>query len=94
MFTYLNPALHSTIRLAVISLLVREESQEFNQIVQKTHASAGNLSTQLQKLQKLNYIEITKQFRDNYPLTICKITSKGKDAYFEYAEALKSYILW
>ena len=92
MFAALNPVLHSKIRLAIVSLLVKEDSQEFNQILIKTNASAGNLSVQLQKLQKLGYIEITKQFRDNYPLTICKITLKGTEAYFEYAEALKSYI--
>jgi DNA-binding PadR family transcriptional regulator len=64
---------------------------EFTFIKEKTNASAGNLSVQISKLKEAGYIEVTKQFRDNYPLTICKITAKGLEAFENYVKALQSY---
>jgi hypothetical protein len=43
-------------------------------------------------LKEVEYIEVTKQFRDNYPLTICKITATGIAAFEEYVKALQAYI--
>jgi hypothetical protein len=47
---------------------------------------------QLNKLKEAGYIEVTKQFKDNYPLTLCKISKKGIDAFEEYVNALQSYM--
>jgi hypothetical protein len=47
---------------------------------------------QLNKLKEVGYIDVTKQFKDNYPLTLCKITKKGIDAFEEYVKALQSYM--
>ena len=49
-FTPLDPLLHSQLRLAVMSLLIGVESAEFTFIKEKTGATAGNLSVQLDKL--------------------------------------------
>ena len=92
MFKELDPILHSQLRLAVISLLISVKEAEFTFIKEKTNATAGNLSVQLNKLKDAGYIEIAKQFRDNYPLTICKITRKGVDAFEAYVNALQSYM--
>jgi hypothetical protein len=79
-------------RLAVMSLLIGVKEAEFIFIKEKTGATAGNLSVQIQKLKEVEYIEVTKQFRDNYPLTICKITATGIAAFEEYVKALQAYI--
>ena len=92
MFKELDPILHSQLRLAVMSLLIGVKEAEFIFIKEKTGATAGNLSVQIQKLKEVEYIEVTKQFRDNYPLTICKITTKGITAFEEYVKALQGYI--
>ena len=92
MFKELDPILHSQLRLAVMSLLIGVKEAEFIFIKEKTGATAGNLSVQVQKLKEAEYIEVTKQFRDNYPLTICKITKKGITAFEEYVKALQGYI--
>ena len=47
----------------------------------KNPATAGNLSVQIQKLKEAGYIDVTKLFKDNYPQTLCKITTKGKQAF-------------
>lgn len=92
MFKELDPILHSQLRLAVVSLLISVKEAEFIFLKEKTNATAGNLSVQIQKLKDAGYIKVVKQFKDNYPQTICKITSKGIDAFEQYVKALNEYI--
>jgi DNA-binding MarR family transcriptional regulator len=81
MFKDLDPLLHSQLRLAVMSLLVSVEEAEFTYIKEKTGATAGNLSVQIDKLKQAGYIEVNKSFKNNYPLTVCKVTKKGMAAF-------------
>ncbi|MCF8254599.1 MAG: transcriptional regulator [Bacteroidia bacterium] len=92
MFKELDPILHSQLRLAVISLLISVKEAEFNYLKEKTKASSGNLSVQLQKLKEAGYIEIEKSFKDNFPLTTCKISNAGIEAFENYVKNLKQYI--
>jgi DNA-binding transcriptional ArsR family regulator len=92
MFNDLNPILHSQLRLAVMSLLISVKEAEFTFIREKTNATAGNLSVQIQKLKDAGYIDVIKQFKDNYPQTICKITKQGIKAFEEYVTSLQSYL--
>lgn len=92
MFKDLDPILHSQLRLAIMSLLISVKEAEFNYLKEKTNASAGNLSVQIQKLKDAGYIEVTKQFKDNYPLTLCKVTKSGLAAFEKYVKSLQDYI--
>jgi DNA-binding transcriptional ArsR family regulator len=91
-FKDLDPILHSQLRLAVMSLLISVKEAEFTFLKEKTNATAGNLSVQVQKLKEAGYIEVTKQFKDNYPQTTCKITQKGVEAFELYVKTLQEYI--
>ena len=91
MFKDLDPILHSQLRLAVMSLLISVKEADFTFIREKTAATAGNLSVQIQKLKEAGYIDVTKQFKDNYPLTVCKITKQGIKAFEIYVGNLQSY---
>lgn len=93
MFKDLDPILHSQLRLAVVSLLVSVKEAEFTFIKEKTNATAGNLSVQIQKLKDAGYIEVIKQFKDNYPQTMCRITRPGLKAFEQYVAALKTYLM-
>jgi len=75
-----------------MSLLISVKEAEFTFIKEKTNATAGNLSVQVQKLKEAGYIEVTKQFVDNYPQTTCKITSEGVRAFEAYVKALQAYL--
>ncbi|MBK6836873.1 MAG: transcriptional regulator [Bacteroidetes bacterium] len=92
MFKDLDPLLHSQLRLAIMSLLISVKEAEFAYLKEKTGASAGNLSVQITKLSEADYISVAKSFRDNYPLTTCKITPKGIQAFEKYVESIKSYL--
>jgi DNA-binding transcriptional ArsR family regulator len=92
MFKELDPILHSQLRLAVVSLLISVREAEFAFLKEKTNSTAGNLSVQISKLKEAGYVEVSKQFKDNYPLTICKITQVGVQAFENYVNALQSYM--
>ena len=92
MFKELNPLLHSELRLGVMSILISVEEADFTYLKQETKATAGNLSVQIDKLCKAEYIEGTKTFKGKMPCTLCRITPKGVEAFEEYVEALKTYI--
>src|SRR6201994_2376876 len=91
-FKELDPILHSQLRLAVMSLLISVKEAEFTFIKEKTNATAGNLSVQIQKLKEAGYIDVIKQFKDNYPQTICRITPIGVKAFEMYVKNLQSYL--
>ena len=92
MFKELNPLLHSELRLAVMSVLLSVESADFVFLRKQTGATAGNLSVQIDKLQRAGYIEVEKTYRGKLPCTICRMTDTGREAFAEYVDALKSYI--
>ena len=91
-FKELDPILHSQLRLAIVSLLMGTEVAEFTYIREQTGATAGNLSIQITKLKEAGYIEVVKKFRNNYPQTLCSITSMGKHKFSEYVSSLKDYL--
>jgi hypothetical protein len=92
MFQELDPLLHNQLRLSVMSLLISVESAEFNFLLENTGATRGNLSVQINKLKEGDYVEVKKSFRNNYPLTTCKVTLKGINAFEKYVEALQDYL--
>jgi DNA-binding transcriptional ArsR family regulator len=92
MFKDLDPILHSQLRLAVMSLLISVKEAEFTFIKEKTNATAGNISVQINKLKDAGYIDVIKQFRENYPQTICRITPRGISAFEEYVKNLQTYL--
>jgi DNA-binding MarR family transcriptional regulator len=91
-FKELDPLLHSQLRLAVISLLMSADVAEFTYIREQTGATAGNLSIQLTKLKDAGYIEVEKKFRNNYPQTLCRITTLGREKFTDYVNDLKDYL--
>ena len=78
MFRELNPLLH--------------DEADFVYLKEKTEATAGNLSVQIDKLSQAGYIEVEKGFEGKRPRTVCRITAQGRAAFAEYVDALKDYI--
>ena len=73
-------------------MLLSVESADFVFLREQTGATAGNLSVQIDKLQKAGYITIEKGFKGKIPRTTCVITQEGVAAFEEYVAALRSYI--
>ena len=91
-FKELDPLLHSQLRLSIMSILIGVKEADFKFIKSETGATAGNISVQINKLSEAGYISVNKTFKDNYPLTTCKISKKGIEAFEEYVKNLKGYL--
>lgn len=88
----LNPLLHAQLRLSVISLLLTVTEADFMWLKEKTGATAGNLSVQIEKLAEAEYISVRKEIIGKKPRTTCTLTDKGRQALKEYIETLREYL--
>ena len=87
----LEKLLFNPVRLKILSFLLTVESASFKKLMEVSNATKGNISIQIKKLEDANCIKIQKKFKNNYPLTLCKITSKGKKSFELFLKLLKSY---
>ena len=92
MFKELDPLLHSELRLAVMSILLSVEEADFVYLKERTNATSGNLSVQIDKLSEAGYIEVERGFQGKRTRTVCKMTPVGIAAFEKYVEALKGYL--
>lgn len=92
MFEDLDPLLHSQLRLAIVSILLSVKEADFVFIKEKTKATSGNVSVQIEKLSEAGYIKVRKFIDGKRPRTVCKITKKGIEAFDAYVKALEGYI--
>lgn len=92
MLKELDPIIHSQLRLAIMSLLISVEEADFSYLKEKTKATSGNLSVQLDKLSNAGYIRVKKEFVGKKTRTSCRMTEKGKSAMEEYVQTLKKYL--
>jgi len=88
----LDPLLHSQLRLGVMSILMNVAEADFVYLKEKTEATAGNLSIQLDKLHNAGYISIEKGYAGKKPRTTCRVTPSGRKAFEAYVEALREYL--
>jgi DNA-binding HxlR family transcriptional regulator len=86
--------IHERARLLILSYLASSDAKAvaFGEIRDKLDFTAGNLSVQLRTLEEAGYIGITKEFRDNKPLTQAGITAKGSSALKRYMEEMDGLI--
>jgi predicted transcriptional regulator len=89
----LNPIFLSQSRLSIIGLLYKTNEVEFSQMKNVLKLTSGNLSTQIQKLNKAEFIEVEKKIKGNYPQTICRITPKGIIAFEDFVTSVNSYFV-
>ena len=92
MFKNLDPILHNQLRLSIMSILISVDSAEFSYLLEKTSATRGNLSVQINKLKDAGKIDDGKSYRNNYPLTTCKISQEGISAFEKYVDAISGYL--
>lgn len=91
MFETLDPLFLSEYRLSIMTILYAKNQAEFTDLKNLITISPGNLSLQLAKLKNAQYVEVKKQFKGNYPLTLCKITEAGKIALDHFYKSLETY---
>lgn len=88
----LSKALESRVRLAAMSVLMVNETTDFNSLKDLLKVTDGNLATHMAVLEKQGYIRVLKRFVGKKPQTTYTATSKGKAAFVEHVDALERLI--
>lgn len=88
----LNKAFDNRLRLGIMAILAANDRVEFNRVKELLDVTDGNLASHISALEKLNYLEVKKQFVGKKPQTTYKITRAGRKAFAEHLDALEKLI--
>jgi DNA-binding MarR family transcriptional regulator len=91
-FENLDKVMEHRVRLQIVSVLVANESYDFNALKELLDVTDGNLATHLKALEREKYISINKSFVDRKPNTRYKITERGRSAFRKHLDALEELI--
>lgn len=91
-FEHLDKILEHGVRLQIMSVLMANESFDFNSLKEIMDITDGNLASNLKTLEKEKYISVTKSFIERKPNTKYKATEKGRGVFKKHLEALEALI--
>jgi DNA-binding transcriptional ArsR family regulator len=86
----IDRVIHEPARLMIAALLDAVEEADFQYLHQTTGLTKGNLSVHLSKLEEAGYVAIEKTFRGKIPLTVCRMTDKGREVLERYRKVIKA----
>ncbi|MGD0411185.1 MAG: transcriptional regulator [Verrucomicrobiota bacterium] len=84
----LDRVLHEPGRLMIAALLSGVKECDFLFLLRETEMNKGNLSSHLARLEEAGYVEIEKTYRGKVPMTLLRLTRKGRRAFEEYRESI------
>lgn len=88
----LNKAFESRIRLGIMSVLMVNVKVDFNTLKETLNITDGNLASHIAALEKLEYVDVQKQFVGKKPNTSYSVSKKGKKAFVEHLNALENLL--
>lgn len=88
----LNKIFDSRVRLGIMSVLIVNNSVDFNTMKDLLEVTDGNLASHLKALEKEKVLEVKKQFIGRKPNTSYSITILGKKLFQEHIDALEKLI--
>ena len=89
---HLNKAFENRIRLGIMSVLLVNDTVEFNRMKELLDVSDGNLASHISALEKEEYVLVQKQFVGKKPNTTYKVTKLGKKAFEDHLTALEKLL--
>ncbi len=90
--TSLDKGFESRVRLGIMSILVVNDSVDFNTLKKQLNISDGNIASHITALEKLNYLEVKKQFIGKKPNTSYNVTQQGIKAFKNHLDTLEKLI--
>ena len=88
----INDVIHGRLRLGVMAYLSAVNPASFPELLKKTGASNGNLSTHLTKLETAGYIKQEKGYNGKRPQTLVHLTDAGRAAWITYLDAMRGLL--
>jgi len=88
-----NDIFYDKSRLSILAVLITEKSEiTFNELVEKTQLTKGNLSSHLKKLEDEKIIKINKFFKDKKPVTSVQLSAMGRKQFVDYLSQMEKLI--
>ena len=78
--------------MGIMSILMVNQTADFITLKQQLNVTDGNIASHINALEKLQYLEVIKQFIGKKPNTSYKATKSGKKAFTEHLDALEKLI--
>ena len=88
----INKAFDHRIRLGIMSILMVNESADFNMLKELLGVTDGNLASHTKSLELEKFINIEKQFIGKKPNTSYRATILGREAFSLHIDALEKLI--
>ena len=88
----LNKAFESRVRLGIMSILMVNDTVDFNTLKEQLQITDGNLASHLAALEKAGFILVSKQFIGKKPNTTYQATTEGRKAFSLHLDALEKFI--
>lgn len=89
---HFDKAFESKIRLQIMSVLLANDTYDFNSLKELLNSTDGNLASHAKVLEKENYITVIKSFNGRKPNTKYQATTAGKKAFRKHLETLENLI--
>lgn len=88
----IDDVIHGRLRLGVMAYLSAVNPASFPELLDKTGATNGNLSTHLTKLEAAGFIRQEKGYKGKRPQTLVHLTQQGRLAWINYLEAMRGLL--
>ena len=85
--------IHEPARLIIVTILNAVASADFLYLQRETGLTKGNLSAHLARLEEAGYISIEKTYRGKIPLTVCRLSGDGREAFRRYREHWRAFVM-
>ncbi len=83
-----NRVIQEPARLLIVALLAGVTSADFLHLERESGLTRGNLSSHLSRLETAGYVAIEKTFRVKIPLTLARLTPRGRAAFEAYRKRM------
>ena len=90
--TVLDPIIHESARLILVSSLYVVEEADFVYLANRTGFTSGKISSHMAKLEAAGYVDITKEFVGKRPRTTYKLTETGRHEFERYRASIKDLL--
>jgi len=88
----IDRVIHMPARLLLMKVLYVLAGADMVFLKRETGLTWGNLSVQVKNLEEAGYVSIEKEFVDNKPHTLIRITPEGQAAYEAYRKRIKDIL--
>lgn len=88
----LHKAFENRIRLGIMSVLMVNDSVDFNTMKETLDVTDGNLASHIAALEKEGFIHVKKEFVGKKPLTTYSATKPGIKAFNDHLDALENLL--